>query len=171
MNVFMRFVHIVYFICLVFRWRHYFGPNGPRPRPVLNMWPAEKIGNIHEVNSSNGYWHCDGISMDCQDTVPVNSKLEVVSTRPKVFVIENFLSDYETDHIKTLASPKVKDSTVGNNDGGGVLTSSTRTSKNTWIPRSSSVVTDTISRRVADVLGLDEAILWTSKNSEDMQVY
>jgi hypothetical protein len=134
------------------------------------MWPAEAIGHVHEVNSSNGYWRCDGISMDCQDNTPVTARLEVVSTRPKVFLIDDFLSDYETEHIKTLASPNVKESTVGNNDGGGVLTSSTRTSKNTWIPRSSSAVTDTISRRVADVLGLDEAILWTSKNAEDMQV-
>lgn len=152
------------------RWRHYFGPNGPRPPPTLNMWPADHIGNIHEVNSSNGYWRCDGISMDCQETTPITYNVEVVSTRPKVFIIEDFLSDYETDHIKTLASPKVKESTVGNNDGGGVLTSKTRTSKNTWIPRSSSVVTDTISRRVADVLGLDEAVLWTNRNVEDMQV-
>jgi hypothetical protein len=134
------------------------------------MWPAEAIGHVHEVNSSNGYWRCDGISMDCQDNTPVTARLEVVSTRPKVFLIDDFLSDYETEHIKALASPNVKESTVGNNDGGGVLTSSTRTSKNTWIPRSSSAVTDTISRRVADVLGLDEAILWTSKNAEDMQV-
>lgn len=152
------------------RWRHFFGENGPRPPPTLNMWPADTIGAIHEVNSSNGYWQCDGNSMDCQDTTPVTAKLQVVSTRPKVFIIDDFLSHHEADHIKALASPKVKESTVGNNEGGGVLTSSTRTSKNTWIPRSSSKVTDTISRRVADVLGLDEAILWTTKNVEDMQV-
>jgi hypothetical protein len=152
------------------RWRHFFGKDGPRPPPVLNMWPADAIGHVHEVNSSNGYWRCDGTSVDCQDNTPVTARLEVVSTRPKVFIIEDFLSDYEAEHIKILASPKVKESTVGNDDGGGVLTSSTRTSKNTWISRGTSSVTDTISRRVADVLGLDEAILWTSKNSEDMQV-
>jgi prolyl 4-hydroxylase len=152
------------------RWRHFFGQDGPRPRPTLNMWPAPAIGAIHEVNSSNGHWQCDGLRMDCQDTAPITSKIEVVSTRPKVFIIEDFLSDHEVAHIKALAMPKVKESTVGNNDGGGILTSSTRTSRNTWIPRSTSEVTDTISRRVADVLGLDEAVLWTSQNSEDMQV-
>ena len=165
---------IFVFVCLltsyISRWRHFYGPNGPRPRPTLNMWPADTIGVIHEVNSSNGYWQCDGISMDCQDTTPVTAKLEVVSTRPKVFIIDKFLSDHEAEHIKFLAAPKVKESTVGNDSGGGVLSSSTRTSLNTWIPRASSRVTDTISRRVADVLGLDEAILWTNKNVEDMQV-
>lgn len=152
------------------RWRHYFGPDGPRPPPVLNMWPADEIGQVHEINSTNGYWNCLGSSSECQSKEPITAKLEVVSIRPKVFIFENLLSNFEADHIKELASPRVRTSTVGNNDGGGVLTSSTRTSKNTWIPRSSSVVTDTISRRVADVLGLDESILWTSKNVEDMQV-
>jgi hypothetical protein len=82
-----------------------------------------------------------------------------------VFIIEDFFSDYEAEHIKALAMPKVKESLVGQS-----LVSDTRTSRNTWIPRSTSEVTDTISRRVADVLGLDEAVLWTSQNSEDMQV-
>ena len=154
----------------VCRWRHYFGPDGPRPPPVLNMWPADEIGQVHEINSTNGYWNCLGSGSECQSKEPITAKLEVVSIRPKVFIFENLLSNFEADHIKELASPRVRTSTVGNSDGGGVLTSSTRTSKNTWIPRSSSVVTDTISRRVADVLGLDESILRTSKNAEDMQV-
>lgn len=134
------------------------------------MWPAPALGAIHEVNSSSGYWQCDGPSSDCQSTTPVTLRLEVVSTRPKVFLIEDFLSVHEAEHIKRLASPRVKESTVGNDDGGGVLTSSTRTSKNTWITRASSGVTDTVSRRVADMLGLDEALMYTSKNAEDMQV-
>lgn len=38
------------------QWRHYFGPNGPRGPPVLHMWPAKEIGQIHKVTSSEGYW-------------------------------------------------------------------------------------------------------------------
>ncbi|CAE7750793.1 P4H3, partial [Symbiodinium microadriaticum] len=64
----------------------------------------------------------------------------------------------------------VTTSTVGTADSGGVLTSSTRTSRNTWISRQTSPVTETITRRVADVLGLDEQILTTARNAEDMQV-
>ena len=31
------------------RWRHYYGPNGPRPPPILFQWPADEIGLVHEV--------------------------------------------------------------------------------------------------------------------------
>ena len=24
-------------------WRHYYGPAGPRPPPVLHMWPATEV--------------------------------------------------------------------------------------------------------------------------------
>jgi hypothetical protein len=37
-------------------WRHYYGPNGPRPPPVLFMWPARVIGETHSVTSSHGHW-------------------------------------------------------------------------------------------------------------------
>lgn len=112
----------------------------------------------------------------CQSSEPVNVQIECVSTHPRVFVIENFLSNAEADAIISLARPKVplcvmissihsclilvvtmlaqvKESTVGNMDGGGVRASTTRTSHNTWIPRHTSEITETITRRVADVLG------------------
>ena len=38
------------------QWRHYFGPNGPRPPPSLFMWPASQIGQVHSVTSTEGYW-------------------------------------------------------------------------------------------------------------------
>jgi hypothetical protein len=37
-------------------WRHYFGPHGPRPPPVLFMWPADKVGQVHTVESPEGFW-------------------------------------------------------------------------------------------------------------------
>jgi hypothetical protein len=37
-------------------WRHYFGPTGPRPPPSLYMWPADKIGQVHSVISSEGIY-------------------------------------------------------------------------------------------------------------------
>lgn len=89
---------------------------------------------------------------------------------PRVFIIENFLNEFEANYIIDIAKDKVRPSSVGNNDGGGVRSSETRTSRNTWIPRSTSNITDSISRRVADVLRLDEKILTSSANAEDMQV-
>jgi hypothetical protein len=37
-------------------WRHYYGPEGPRPKPTLFMWPATTIGEVHALTSSYGYW-------------------------------------------------------------------------------------------------------------------
>jgi hypothetical protein len=38
------------------QWRHYYGPNGPRPPPSLHMWPASHVGQVHSVTSKEGYW-------------------------------------------------------------------------------------------------------------------
>jgi prolyl 4-hydroxylase len=109
--------------------------------------------------------------MDCFDnTKPLELTAEVISLEPRAFIVENFLSEAEADHIVALAKPKIKLSTVGNSEGGGIRASDTRTSHNTWLTRTVSNITDTITRRVADVLGLDESILTPQRNSEEMQV-
>lgn len=38
-------------------WRHHFGYDGPRPPPILHMWPAQEIGQTHHVVSKNGHWY------------------------------------------------------------------------------------------------------------------
>lgn len=38
------------------RYRHYFGPEGPRPSPVLAMLPAEEVGDVHKITSYSGIW-------------------------------------------------------------------------------------------------------------------
>jgi hypothetical protein len=37
-------------------WRANYDESGPRPPPVLHMWPAQEIGQIHNVVSNNGFW-------------------------------------------------------------------------------------------------------------------
>ena len=59
---------------------------------------------------------------------------------------------------------------MGNTDSGGARISSTRTSRNAWIKRETSPITETLFRRAADVLNVDHEILRTTKNVEDMQV-
>ncbi len=38
------------------QWRHYYGPAGPRGPPVLHMWSADEVGQIHGVTSHHGHW-------------------------------------------------------------------------------------------------------------------
>ena len=40
-------------------------------------------------------------------------ELEVVSTHPRAFLVDRFLSDYETDQIIQLAKPTMGESRVG----------------------------------------------------------
>jgi hypothetical protein len=39
-------------------WRHYYGPDGPRPPPKLHMWSAKEVGEKHEVTSTQGINFC-----------------------------------------------------------------------------------------------------------------
>jgi prolyl 4-hydroxylase len=151
------------------RWRHFFGPDGPRGPPELFMWPAEEIGQRHLVESTEGHWTCTGDKATCQAGGGTQLELEVVSQTPRVFIIEGFLSDFEADEIIRIARPLEAGSQVGNSDAGGARKSDTRTSKNAWIPRQTSKITEAISRRAADVLQIDEALLGP-KNAEDLQV-
>ena len=54
---------------------------------------------------------------------------------------------------------------------GGARVSSTRTSRNAWVARKTSDITETLFRRAADTLNLDEGILHTNRNAEDMQCH
>lgn len=151
-------------------WRHYYGPNGPRDPPFLYMWPAPAIGYVHTVSTSQGYWHCTGNAEDCQSNEQLELELEVISTEPKAFIIPNFLSEFEADNIVALAEPQLKGSLVGDRESGGGRSSNTRTSRNAWIPRTMSPQTETLFRRAADLLKIDEKLLYNHKNVEDMQV-
>lgn len=149
------------------QWRHYFGPDGPRGPPGHFMWPAQHKGQVHEIASSEGFWHCKGSKAECQSSSPVQLRLEVLSTAPKVFVVPQFISDYEVDAILAVAKPRVADSFVGNNDGGGARKSDTRTSKNTWIPRTTDEVMDSLFRRAEHLLQIPRL---DASNTEDLQV-
>jgi prolyl 4-hydroxylase len=172
-------------------WRHYYGPNGPRGPPELHMWPANEIGHVHRVTTEAGYWQSGDCGEEeevegggglfgmfssapkkgpCKKPGPLNLTLEVISTAPKAFVIENFLSEYEADKIIEMSKNNLGISTVGNDDGGGARTDATRTSMNTWLGRQSSVEMETLFLRAADVLRVDEKLLNREAAAEDLQV-
>lgn len=121
------------------------------------------------IDTACVYRNCDGPASTCQSDEVVPLELEVASLTPRVFMIENFLSDFETEEIIRLASPKLHHSSVGD-VASGVLTSDTRTSSNAWVPRKSSAVTESLFLRAADLLQIDETLLHSNKNAEDMQV-
>jgi prolyl 4-hydroxylase len=97
-------------------------------------------------------------------------ELQVASLAPRAFLIPKFLSDFETDEIIRLAKPQIHVSLVGDYEGAGVRTSDTRTSKNAWVGRSSNDVTESLYVRAAHLLNLDQKLLQTTTNAEDLQV-
>jgi prolyl 4-hydroxylase len=151
-------------------WRQSFLSGIPRPPPILFSYPTDYIGQVHLVTSQNAYWTCSDTSSNhtCQNGGPLSFELEVASLTPRVIVIPNFLSTFEADAIIEMSKNQVKGSTVG--DIEQAREDTTRTSRNTWIPRSKSPLTETLFRRAADVLNVDEALLHTKSNVEDIQV-
>lgn len=147
-------------------WRHHFGMEGPRPAPIHFMWPAKQIGNVHQVVSMQGYWTCTAVEQNCQSTTPVKLELEVVSIKPKVFIIDNFLNSFESDELVRIAKPAMFPSEVGFES----FPSETRTSQNGWIERQRSSMIDSLYRRAADVIQIDESLLYPQFSAEYIQV-
>jgi prolyl 4-hydroxylase len=93
---------------------------------------------------------------------------------PRVFEIENFLSQAEVNHILELAGGiELSESTTG--DVGTKSKpispeedkrSKTRTSKNSWVQREQSPIIDAIYRRSADLIRIDEALLRRRSHNE-----
>jgi prolyl 4-hydroxylase len=85
----------------------------------------------------------------------MNMTLKVLSCAPRVFEIANFLSPTEVQHVLDITQAKtLKDSSTGAGTG-----HTNRRSQNTWIFREESPIMDSIYRRAADLLRIDEGLL------------
>ena len=104
----------------------------------------------------------------CRETRELNFEWEVLSVTPKVLELrgDRFLSDFEVEHIKDVATPLLHRSVTG----AGGYENKARTSSNAWVKRSMSDVLDWIFLRIADITNVDEAHLWDTIGSESVQV-
>jgi len=98
----------------------------------------------------------------------LNMTVKVLSCAPRVFEIKNFLSQVEVDHIIHMATGmKLSLSTTSASDGSNRRADKgTRTSKNSWVNRSKSPIIDSIYRRAADLMLIDEAMLRSRDKGE-----
>eukprot|EP00658_Telonema_sp_P-2_P042791 TRINITY_DN3077_c0_g1_i20.p1 TRINITY_DN3077_c0_g1~~TRINITY_DN3077_c0_g1_i20.p1 ORF type:complete len:438 (-),score=93.50 TRINITY_DN3077_c0_g1_i20:196-1509(-) len=177
---------------------HWTGTSYPRPPPTLPMVNASFVGQkivvplpklAHQYKCSVG--SSEGIVDDEDDPVeqeyvsqcingaapaywstsqegPGTLTLEVVSVRPRVFLIRNFLSDFEADYMVHQARPKLTRSTVGH--GINAQVDNTRKSKSAWLKRTHSDIMDAVYRRIAAVTAIPEQLLWEHKNAENLNV-
>lgn len=74
-----------------------------------------------------------------------------VNNEPMVCVFENFLSDYDVEHLLAVAEPKLKPGLAGTEKSN--VTSAGRSGSNCWIPHNHDAVIEEISLRIAEVVG------------------
>jgi prolyl 4-hydroxylase len=165
----------------------------PRNKPSHKMWPAlyfmqehwvatkethfvktpreEDLGKIDLVRSARSLGGGDArlLSKYREEGPYLNMTLRVISCSPRAFKIVDFLSKAEVDHIMylTIRMKLHRSTTTGGSeiDSSWDNTKDTRTSLNTWVYCKKDAVIDTIYRRAADLLHIDEALL--QPRSED----
>jgi len=159
----------------------------PRDKPKYFIWPADYFGQEHWVTTKETHFKTipsgkdkvkeiktrgskrilkddeKRLMSDYRTEDPyLNITLKVMSCVPRVYEIDNFLSDAEVDHIIDIAKvANLKESTTGNDSeaSGFLKKTKTRTSFNTWVKRETDEIIDAIYRRSADLLKIDEAFL------------
>ena len=138
----------------------------------VSLPPKEELGQILEFGTSRILKESDPRvfqeyrQLDETTQKPLeflNMTLTVLSCAPRVFEIKNFLSPQEVDHVLELAGGiSLSASRTGNHEDHEDTDqekTKTRTSKNSWIQREKSPIIDTIYRRAADLVRIDEALL------------
>mmetsp|Transcript_31238 Transcript_31238/g.35557 ORF Transcript_31238/g.35557 Transcript_31238/m.35557 type:complete len:623 (-) Transcript_31238:270-2138(-) len=137
--------------------RHWLA-NFPRPPPSHFMWPAEYLGQIHKVNASF-------TAVGAQQKEDKLLKLEVSSVSPRVLEINNFLTEEEclllinSAREKGLHPSTVVGSGSSKDDDDSMVDSTTRSSRTTWLSRSNYKFVDSLYRRAADVLQVEDSAL------------
>jgi len=167
---------------------------GRRERPLHKMWDATHFGQTHYVNTNQTHFHTippadklketnsqsggctrrlgpdePRILSEYRNEEVLSLKMTVISCAPRAFEILDFLSEAEVDHILELATKMdLRESLTGAaGDTGTAKVENTRTSRNTWITRSMSPIVDSIYRRAADLLEMDEALFRSRLKSKD----
>lgn len=154
-----------------------------RKPPIYRMWNADYFGQEHWVMTKETHYiteppepllgslshdelHSEVLDRNrhlstYRQGENMNMTLKVLSCAPRVFEIRNFLSHVEVDHIVHMATGmKLSLSTTSGADGlDRREDTKTRTSKNSWVGRTKSPIMDSIYRRAADLMQIDEALL------------
>lgn len=156
----------------------------PRAPPIHFMWPAQHFDQEHWITTRERHFvkalPADAVQLrKMKEDEPValsdyrtpgedhlNMTLRVLSCAPRVFEIDNFLSAVEVEHILGIAEATTLDeSTLGDEKS---KSRRVRTSRNTWVSRSQSAVTDAIYRRAADLMRIDEALMRNRAPTDEM---
>jgi hypothetical protein len=169
---------------------------GRKHPPRFPMWPASSIGQTHQVVTNETHFisqppeelakaHLSSGAPTAKDLEireqlkpyrsPEDSltlNMTVLSVAPRVFEIQNFLSNEEVTHILELAMGiTLSRSTTRAGDAADATSDdATRTSLNSWIARQRTAVVDSVYRRAADLLQIDEACFRNRKEQHELDL-
>ena len=82
-------------------------------------------------------------------------RVEEAYKRPQIVIFHDFMTDAETEVVKSLAEPKLKRATVQNYFTGNLETAKYRISKSAWLTNREHKVVEGISRRIQAITNLD----------------
>lgn len=170
---------------------------GRKHKPKFPMWPAEYFGQTYQIVTNETHFisqppedlakaHLTSTVSakdleirqqlkpyrSAEETLTLN--MTVLSVAPRVFEIRNFLSTEEVTHILELATGITlsRSTTRATTSASSQDSSSdtTRTSENSWIARQSSAVVDSIYRRAADLLQINEACFRNRREENELKL-
>jgi hypothetical protein len=163
---------------------------GRKHAPKYFMWPADSFGQTHTVttqethivslpddHAAKGRKKISNYGATPEERADLkafrspeptlNLTLKVLSVEPRVFEIQNFLSPEEVAHMVELGTGmQLSRSTTYSGIAQRRTHDDTRTSKNSWISRESSSIVDSVFRRAADLLNIDEAYFRSRQGNE-----
>lgn len=149
--------------------RQWIGPI-PRDPPIYKFKEAPHVGHTElvELDEPSAKWLCgDEANPECR-AKPEPLTLEVIATRPRAFVVHEFLSDFECERIIEFHRSKLTRSTTGN--GENAKQESVRSSLSARMGRDVLEVSDAIYRRLAKLVDLPEELLTENGISEAFNI-
>lgn len=105
-----------------------------------------------------------GFKSAADDTVVWSGRIEQVSWEPRAFLLHEFLTDEECEHLIKLGTPSLVKSTVVDSKTGGSVDSDVRTSSGTFLRYGQDKIVSRIEERIAHVTMLPY------ENGESIQI-
>lgn len=111
------------------------------------------LGTIISIPGNAKSKHHSSDKHKSKSSAPVEpvTRLIELSSSPRIYMIENFLSDYECDHLIENARPHLKRSTVVSSKDNGGEVHDARTSMGMFYQRSADPIIASIEQRIAEL--------------------
>jgi hypothetical protein len=150
--------------------RHWFA-SYPKAPPLFPMWPCDFIGQIHTVELSEQAKPLSCDKEECRKRGPVSMNVECIAQKPRLFLIEEFLSPFESSHFITAATPFMRNSSLDESSptiNSGLV--GTTAFHSTHRFGREGLIGEALYRRTAEVMGMPEELFYQDRNVESMNV-